>query len=246
MGAGWGTTALVTGLLIAAGVGTAPVVAQTGADATADASAQKPPAEKYRALLDEAWGPEPPHQLESYLEIREELLPIFKKYADGIVQWSLREAGTRPMFAPALLGVYRIRARIDEMVEERSLDFEDYRRMTILVYGRWLRAARESAPPERAVARALQELEVGLARRLDNNPPEDERERHQVADRLEAVRHHLRFIRHFAFSEEDKQKVLERIDPETREWLEAHRERIESYDFGVFDTAPPSRERAGS
>jgi hypothetical protein len=219
-----------------------PALAQSEPDGTSDGSARVPASEKYQELLGAAWGPEPESRLEAYLEIREELKPIFERYAEGIVQWSLREAGTRPMFAPALMGVFRIRRTIDEQIEQRPLDFEDYQRLTVLVYGRWLRAVREGTPPERAVARALQELEVGLKRQLENNPQEDPREREQISDRLEAVRHHLRFIRHFAFSEADKQKVLDRIDPGTREWLAANRERIESLDFGVFDTAPPPRE----
>jgi hypothetical protein len=233
---------LLVFLKIATAVCALPALAQPEPDGAGDGSARIPASEKYQKLLGAAWGPEPESRLEAYLEIREELKPIFERYAEGIVQWSLREAGTRPMFAPALMGVFRIRRTIDEQVEQRSLDFEDYQRLTVLVYGRWLRAVRESTPPERAVARALQELEVGLTRQLQNNPPEDPREREQISDRLEAVRHHLRFVRHFAFSETDKQKVLDRIDPGTREWLEANRERIESLDFGVFDTAPPPRE----
>jgi hypothetical protein len=208
----------------------------------AEASEQASAAEQYQELLDSAWGPASPQELEAYLSVREALLPIFEKYADGIVQWALREAGTRPMFGKGLMGVFRMRGEIDDQLENQPLDFGDYRRLTVLVYGRWLRAVREEAPPERSVARALQELELGLSRQLENNPPEDERERAQLADRLAAVRHHLRFIRHFAFSEQDKREILERIDAATREWLGAHRERVASLDFGVFDTAPPSRE----
>lgn len=232
---------LRVGLVFAAAVAPVQALAQAEGSPSGDGTAEKTAAERYEEWLAGAWGPAPPEKLEAFLEVREALLPIFEKYSDGIVQWALREAGTQPMFGPGLMGVFRMRREIDDQLADKPIDFADYRQLTILVYGRWLRSVREDAPPERAVARALKELEVGLSRQLENNPPEDEDQRSRISDRLDAVRHHLRFIRHFAFSEEDKREILERIDPQTREWLSAHRERIESLDFGVFDTAPPSR-----
>lgn len=207
-----------------------------------DGRGELSPREEYFQLLDRAWGPEPPEKLEAFLVVREELRPIFERYHDGIIQWSLREAGTRPMFSAALFGVFKFRRELDQLLQEKVIDFDDYRRLSILVYGRWLRAVRDEVPPERHVARALQELDVGIERHLAHNPPATERERQALEERLAAVRHHLACVKHFAFSEADKREVIERIDPQTSAWLEQHRDRVEALDFGVFDTAPPSRE----
>ena len=211
-------------------------------ESAGDKSSELSPSKEYFRLLDRAWGPEPAEKLDAFLAVREELKPIFERYHDGMIQWSLREAGTRPMFSAALFGVFKFRRELDQLLQEKVIDFDDYRRLSILVYGRWLRAVRDEVPPERHLARSLQELDVGIERHLAHNPPGKARERQALEERLAAVRHHLACVKHFAFSEADKREVIERIDPRTRAWLEEHRARVEELDFGVFDTAPPSRE----
>ncbi|MDQ7006940.1 MAG: hypothetical protein Q9Q40_06885 [Acidobacteriota bacterium] len=203
------------------------------------------PVEMHLALLAQAWGPETPERLEHFLEVRESIshLVFDRRYQIGIQQWALREAGTMPSFGPALFGVLSMRRETDQRLAERGLTMSDFLRMTILVYGRWLRAVREGPPPEVDVIRALQELEVGLERHLANNPPEKAGDLERLEQRLLAVRHQLRFLRPYNMDEAFKKRVLERIDPATRRWLEEHRERIEAVDFRYFDTAPPAREK---
>ncbi len=196
-------------------------------------------------LLATAWGPESPENLEHFLEVREGISHFVfdRRYQIGIQQWALREAGTMPSFGPALFGVLSMRRETDKLLEERGLTMRDFLRMTILVYGRWLRATREGPPPEVDVIRALQELQVGIERHLANNPPEKDGDRERLVQRLAAVKHQLRFLRPYNMDDDFKKRVLERIDPATRKWLEEHRERIEKVDFRYFDTAPPARDR---
>ncbi len=200
------------------------------------------PTEHFFWSLDRAWGPESPETLEKYLEVREALAPIYRQYEEGIQQWALRELGTRPTFGPSLLGMLRMRRERDRLLQEKGLSLPDWERLTILVYGRWLRAVRPDPPPEKRLVRVLGELEVGLARHLRNNPPEDPRERARLRERLAAVRHQRRCLA--PFGEMDKAAVLARIDPATRKWLEDHRERIEAVDFRLLDTAPPPRKKS--
>ena len=198
------------------------------------------PTEHFFWSLERAWGPESPEILEKYLEVREELKPIYEEYEDGIQQWALRELGTRPTFGPSLLGMLRMRRERDRLLEEKGLSLPDWERLTILVYGRWLRAVRPDPPPEKRLVRVLGELEVGLSRRLANDPPEDPRERKKLEERLAAVRHQRRCL--VPFGEMDKEATLAAIDPATRAWLEDHRDRIEAVDFRLLDTAPPPRQ----
>ncbi len=200
------------------------------------------PTEHFFWSLERAWGPESPETLEKYLEVREALQPIYEQYEEGIQQWALRELGTKPTFGPSLLGMLRMRRERDRLLEEKGLTLPDWERLTILVYGRWLRAVRPDPPPEKRLVRILGELEIGLERHLRNNPPEDPREKKRLEERLAAVRHQRRCL--VPFGEMDKEKVLARIDPATRKWLEEHRDRIEAVDFRLLDTAPPPRKPA--
>ncbi len=192
-------------------------------------------------LLQVAWGPEQPDVLERYIAVREQIAPRFRKFETGLTQYALREAATRPVLGKALLGATLLRKDLETALKENELTFSDYERLTILVYGRWLRAVRGETPPEQRIARVLQELEVSIARHLENNPPEKRQERERLADRLASVRHQLRFIAPFALMKPDE--TLAAIDPATKQWLEEHRERIEELEFGVFDTMPPPRKR---
>jgi hypothetical protein len=194
---------------------------------------------RYRRLLGEAWGPEPPERLDTYLGIREKLKPVFMQFGEGIIQWALREASTRPVVLQAQFGVVQLRRALDDELTRTGLTDDDFLRLTILVYGRWLRAVRADDPAEKSTLRALQELEVGLSRRLANNPPDDRDERRKLEDRLASVRFQARYIAPFGLL--DKEATLGRIDPGTKAWLEAHRARIEETDFGAFDTAAPPR-----
>ncbi len=200
--------------------------------------------EHVRGLLEEAWGPEEPETLERYLEVRQALKPIFddKKKRRALEQWALREVSTQGGLVHSIFTTLQARNELEAALSAQSLDFPTYQRLTILVYGRWLRAVREEPAPEIRICVMLQELEIGLARQLANNPPEEGRELNDLTERLAAVRHQLAFTKPFALR--DKAQVLEAIDADTRVWLEQHREAIEECDFGVFDTAAPARERA--
>jgi len=197
--------------------------------------------EDFRQLLVEAWGPETPETLEAFLKVREGIQESYLKHEVPIQQWALREASTMPTIGPSIFAVLNIAREVRDLCEEHGLSYRDYQRLTYLVYGRWLRAVREEKPREALLVRVLQELEIGLARRIDNNPPEDERELQKLHTRLASVRHQIEFVQPFAFK--DKQAVLEHIDPVTKTWLEQERERIEGLDFRFFDTAPPPRDR---
>ncbi len=224
----------VIGGLLAVGFALALVAP---AFATADPKTE----EDFRALIRAAWGPEKPEVLEHFLEIREGLLPTYTKYEMPIQQWALREAGTAPTIGPSLLAIFSLAKKVRDLGAERNMGYGDYQRLTYLVYGRWLRAVREGEPREFFLIRALRELEQGITRHLANNPPEEPEELEELETRLASVRHQIEFLRPFAFR--NKQAVLDHIDPETRAWLEAHRERIEKLDFHFFDTAPPPRDR---
>jgi len=193
----------------------------------------------YSKAYASAWGPEKPEDLEAYLAVREAMEPIFAKRRRGVTQWALREAGTEPLLLEGILGVAEMRKQREEALEEHALVSEDYLRLTALVYGRWLRAVREADPPEKRLVRILREMKIGLARQLKNNPPDDEKELAEVERRLASVTHQVEWIA--VFGDPEKEDTLSRIDAETRKWLEEHRERIEEFDFGLFDTAPPPR-----
>jgi hypothetical protein len=211
------------------------------APAEADGDLPEDPSERHLALLHRAWGPESPETLEHYLATREQIVDRYRKFEHGLRQLALREASTQPLFGPALLGAGMLRKDLENALEERGLTFADYQRLTMLVYGRWLRAVRDQPLPERRVVRVLQELEAALERRLERNPPEAPEERAQLENRLASVRHQKRFVSEYIRYE--PVEVLERIDPATRSWLEEHRARIEDLDFGLFDTMAPPRSR---
>ncbi len=237
--------AALAGLALAAGLAFAPPPARAAGEAAgAPGSAEAADADqaaRYRRLLEQAWGPETPERLETYLGIRERLKPLFEQYGDGIMQWALREASTRPVMVQAQFGVLQLRHALNAELERTGLHDDDYLRLTLLVYGRWLRSVRDEDPPEKNTLRALQEMEVGLSRRLANNPPEGAAERKKLQGRLASVSFQARYIAPFALL--DKAATLARIDAATRGWLEAHRARIEALDFGPLDTAAPPRTR---
>ncbi|UCF68577.1 MAG: hypothetical protein JSV80_04580 [Acidobacteriota bacterium] len=188
------------------------------------------------------WGPESPELLETYLTIREKLVPTYEQAQDEVTRWALRELGTMGMFT-GVLRVALMRKQLQDLIDEAGIEFADYQRLTRLVYGRWLRAVRDEPSQEVRVVRLLRESYIGLDRQLRLNPPRDPERLAGVTDLRDAVAHHLRSIKPFALdTPEDKQAVLSRIDANTRAWLEQHRERIEAADFGIFDTAPPPRD----
>lgn len=199
------------------------------------------PAARWVALLDRAWGPESPATLQTYLGVRRALKPLVERHAEGIEQWSLREVSTRPLLGQAVLGVAMVRKSLDEELKTARLDLDDYTRLTLLVYGRWLRAVRPDPLPEARVLRTLQEVQIGLERQLAANPPEQPSEKRRLEERLAAVAFQARYLAPLATA--DKTKTLTSIDKETAAWLEAHRKDIEDLDFGLFDTAVPPRPR---
>ena len=228
---------IAVGCLFAAGL-LAGCAARDGRALPEDDAARR------EVLLRTAWGPETPETLEKYLGVRERIAPRFHKYEEGLTQMALREASSRAMLGKALMGAGLLRRELDRALEQAGLTYADWERLTILVYGRWLRAVRDEDPPERRVARILQELEAAIGRHLENNPPADPRERAELEERLASVRHQLRFIAPYALL--DKARTLEAIDPETRQWLDEHREQVERLSFGVFDTMAPPRPGAAS
>lgn len=204
--------------------------------------ADEDPARRTARLMATAWGPESPAALEKYLAIRKELKPIYDRYQEGVVQWSLREAATRPSLTVALFGVMQLRRTLDEQLKKTGLTDEDYARMTMVVYGRWLRAVRTEDPPEKRPTRALQELAIGLERHLANNPPADEAERKKLEDHLAAVKFQVRYVAPYGLM--DKAQTLAKLDKATVSWLEQHRADVEAVDMRLFDTAAPPRQRA--
>ncbi|RMG47543.1 MAG: hypothetical protein D6718_03425 [Acidobacteria bacterium] len=218
-------------------------LALAAALAAGAAVAGESPAELQSRLIDASFDPAAPEELEKFLEIRKALQPYYKEHSFDLTQWALREAGTIPMWG-SLLRVTVMRKKLDELLEQHGLSFEQYMRLTFLVYGRWLRAVSDRPSPEAKLVRELAELAVGLQRHLANNPPEDPKARDRLQERLAAVRHQIAFVAPFAYeTAAQKKAVLDRLDPATVAWLEEHREEIERCDFGVFDTAPPPRDK---
>jgi hypothetical protein len=199
------------------------------------------PTARHEAIARAAWGPESPETLQKYLESRAALDPIYRNYEDGIQNWALREAATGRVFGPTLIGVASMRKRIDDEAGQRGLTFDDYQRLTILVYGRWLRATRDPPVPEERVVRTLKEIEVGLARQLENAAHSDDVSIDTAAleARLASVRHQAKYLEPYATM--DRQATLDAIDPATRAWLGEHRAEIEKLDWAYFDTVPPPR-----
>lgn len=192
-------------------------------------------------LMSRAWGPESPDTLQKYLEVRQALKPIYVANADGLEQHSLREASTRPILLAALKGLLDMRREADTQLAARGLTMDDYQRLTILVYGRWLRAVRPEDPPEKRLTRVLQELEVAVSRRLEHSPPGSPNELKGEQERLASIRHQLRFVAPYGIA--DKTATLARLDTNTKTWLEEHRAQIQECDFKLFDTAAPERVR---
>lgn len=202
------------------------------------------PEARYEAIAASAWGPESPEALARYLETRQVLKPSYDGYREGIQNWALREASTGRAFGPTLLGVAAMRKKLDDEAAKRGLTFDDYQRMTILVYGRWLRASRPGPLPEEGVVRTLKEMEVGLGRQLDKAAASGDVsiDTAAIQARIDSIRHQLRFLEPYATM--DKEATLAAIDPATRGWLEEHRKEIEELDWLYFDTAPPPRKEA--
>lgn len=195
---------------------------------------------RHFALLDQAWGPESPETLQRFLEVRKEMKDYYDRYREGIQQWALREASTTPTYGQTVLGLMAMRQRVDEVLPQHQLTFDDFQRLTFLVYGRWLRAVQEGPPPERRVLRILREMEIGVDRTLAQNPPANPKELSVLETRLASIRHQAKCIE--PFGRMDKLKTLDRLDPDTKIWLEAHRQEVEELSFGFFDTAAPPRE----
>jgi hypothetical protein len=205
------------------------------------AGADETPAVRAARMFETAWGPERPDVLAKYLEVRRALKPVFERNAEAATQWALREASTRPMLLPAMFGVAQLRRTLDESLARTGLGSDDYMRLPLLVYGRWLRADRDEDPPETRVLRTLQEVALGSERHLRAHPPADPVERGKLAERFEAARFQARYVAPIAAM--DRAATLARIDRPTAQWLEAHRKEIEELDFGLFDTAAPPRDR---
>jgi hypothetical protein len=199
------------------------------------------PEARYEAIALAAWGPESPEALRKYLESRSAVQETYDEYQDTIQNWALREAATGRSFGPALIGVASMRRKIDEEAAKRGLTLDDFQRMTILVYGRWLRASRPGPAPEAGVVRTLKEMEVGLTRQLALAAASGDVSIDTAAlqARLDSVRHQARFLEPYATM--DRKATLGAIDPATRTWLEEHRQEIEALDWTFFDTAPPPR-----
>lgn len=198
------------------------------------------PVARHKWLFAKAWGPESPEVLASYLEVRKTIAPRFHQYEDGLRQYALREVSTQAIFGPAMLGATLMRRDLERALEEHGLTFTDYQRLTILVYGRYLRASRAEAVPETRLVRVLQELEIALSRRLANNSPQSDTERQGLEERLASVSHQRLFLSPYAAM--NKERVLARIDPATKAWLDERRADIEALDFDIFDTLVPPRE----
>jgi hypothetical protein len=205
------------------------------------APAAESPRTRSARLFETAWGPESPDALGKYLEVRRALKPVFDRNAEAATQWAMREAGTRPLLLPSLFGVAQLRRTLDESLAKTGLSNDDYMRMTLLVYGRWLRSVRDEKPPEANVLRVLQEIALGTERHLAAHPPADAVEREKLSERLESARFQARYVAPIATA--DRAATLARIDKPTAQWLEAHRKEIEDLDFGLFDTAAPPRDR---
>lgn len=199
------------------------------------------PGARHEAIAAAAWGPESADTLQKYLASRRALDETYRRYEDGIQSWSLREAATGRIFGPALIGVASMRKQVDAEAATRGLTFDDYQRLTILVYGRWLRSTRDGPIPEERVVRTLKELEVGLARQLANAAASGDPSIDTAAleSRLASVRHQVKYLEPYATM--DKPATLEAIEPATRAWLDQHRAEIEALDWTFFDTVPPPR-----
>ena len=154
------------------------------------------PVARHEALAAVAWGPESPEELTKYLECRSALKETYDNHQDVIQNWALREAATGRVFGPALLGVVTMRKNVDTEAAKRGLTFDDFQRMTILVYGRWLRASRPGPVPEAGVVRTLKEMEVGLTRQLALAAASGDVSIDTAAlqARLDSVRHQARFL----------------------------------------------------
>lgn len=228
--------------LLVAGVLLAIAVPAGRAAGPRDAAPRSNVAAHYVELLDRAWGPEPPERLAQFLEARRAIQPVYARYRDGIAQWALREASTRPLGYASIIGVLELRKALDAELARLGLSEDDYTRLAMLVYGRWLRAVRTEPAPEVHLLRSLQEIGVGLERQLKNHPPDDAATRAKLEDRLASVRFQARHVAVFALPA--KAEVLARIDGATRQWLEAHRAEVEAVDFDLFDTAAPPRPKS--
>lgn len=197
------------------------------------------PAERQAAILARAWGPESPRTLERFLAVRAGLKPTFEENREALIQHSLREVSSRPLVLAAVKGLMQLREQADRLLAEQQLSFDDYLRLTALVYGRWLRSVREEEIPERRLTRMLQEMEVVVQRHLERAPPGIKKERETLESRLASIRHQLKWVSLYGL--QDKAATLQRIDPATRAWLEQHRSEIEANSFDIFDTAAPER-----
>ncbi len=199
------------------------------------------PAARHEAIAARAWGPESPEALQKFLESKQALRESYESYQDGIQNWALREAATGRSLGPSLIGVASMRKRLEEEAAKRGLSADDYQRLSIVVFGRWLRASRPGPPPEAKVVRTLKEMEVGLTRQLDNAAASSDISIDTAAlqKRLESIRHQLRFLEPYATM--DKDATLAAIDSSTRAWLEEHRKEVEELDWVYFDTVPPAR-----
>lgn len=199
------------------------------------------PVARHEAIAAAAWGPESPEALQKYFESRRALKATYDDYEDGIQNWALREAATGRVFGPTLIGVASMRKRVDDEAARRGLTFDDFQRMTILIYGRWLRASRPGPVPEEGVVRTLKEMEVGLTRQLALAAASGDISIDTAAlqARIDSIRHQVKFLEPYATM--DKKATLDAIDPATRAWLEEHRKEVEDLDWLYFDTAPPPR-----
>ena len=199
-------------------------------------------AEHRLALFEKAWGPESPETLEKYLAVRQAIQQRMEEYSGNVTQYALREASTHSALAPILMSVTLVRKGLEDALQAQGLEFDDYQRLTIMVYGRWMRASSEADAPEVRIVRTLQEIEVGLSRQIANGNFVDDDERELVESRHASVRHQARFLAPFAFM--DKETVLAGLDAGTVAWLEERRADFEAVDYGIFDTMAPQREGA--
>lgn len=208
------------------------VACQKGGGREEDAAA------KYFRVLDSAWGPETPQNLEKFLAVREGLLPIYQSHANWINELALRHAGGGALNADGMLGLVLMSKEMEQQLTKQGLTDEEFSRMTMLVYGRWLRASSSAPLVETKALRSLQEQQEVIKRRLANNPPTDPQEMKALKRRLDGINYQIPFMAVWGLM--DKKATLARIDPATAKWLTEHRSEIERLSFGDLDTAGPT------
>lgn len=178
-------------------------------------------------------------ELESFLEVREALLPVYEAYGERLenaIDPGVRIDRKAPL--QVLMGSQQMVDVMTAGLGSRGMSVDRFRELTDLVYLRWWRVAGPGPVPEvelvEHLERYLEHRALLRERLVSREEGEDGEQLRELDEDVAAKRAQLELMRPIALA--DPAARLAGMPAEARELLETHRDRIAAADMGLFDS----------